>query len=95
MRLTRRGFIDRACTVAPPPQVVFLPYVGANCYDAATRAAIESNGGRNDVVGAPRAGALQPILFLFSYFFIFMCVVHRYILFILFEHVLSFSEVSC
>ena len=32
-------------------QVVFLPYAGGNCYDAATRAAIESNGGRNDVVG--------------------------------------------
>ena len=34
-------------------QVVFLPYAGANCYDAGERALIEANGGRGNVVTVP------------------------------------------
>ncbi len=33
--------------------VVFLPYAGANCYDAGERALIESNGGLNNVITIP------------------------------------------
>lgn len=33
--------------------VVFVPYSGAHCYDEATVAAIESNGGRDNVVVVP------------------------------------------
>jgi hypothetical protein len=34
-------------------QVVFLPFAGANCYDAGKRALIEANGGRANVVTVP------------------------------------------
>jgi hypothetical protein len=34
-------------------KVVFVPYAGANCYDAGERLLIESNGGRNDVITIP------------------------------------------
>ena len=34
-------------------QVMFVPYAGANCYDAGARAAIASNGGRDNVAAIP------------------------------------------